>query len=68
VNGLPGTVKASRAAPVIDEEHSIFVCFVRFVVSSRAKGRAELAKKERRFDVVISPTDFILADLSLRIL
>jgi len=44
------------------------VYFVCFVVPPRAKGRAALAKKERRFDVVISPTDFILADLSLRIL
>jgi hypothetical protein len=38
------------------------------VTRPRAKGRADLAKKERRFDVVISPTDFILADLALRIL
>jgi hypothetical protein len=61
-------VKASNAAPVIDEEDSISCISCVSWFHPRAKGRAELAKKERRFDVVISPTDFMLANLSLRIL
>jgi hypothetical protein len=59
---------APSLVPVIDEADSISCSSCALWFPPRAKGRADLAKKERRFDVVISPTDFILADLSLRIL